>query len=57
MTRIEERRPEDGANEKRVEYTVTPTRCLLRSDYIVTAQLLKNADEPVDTRPTPGVYL
>ena len=38
---IEERRPSHGASkEKRIRYTVTPKICLIRYDFIVTAQLM-----------------
>jgi hypothetical protein len=54
---IMERRPQRRGQDKRVRYTVTPSRCLIRWDYINTVQLLAEADQEVDMRPTPGQYL
>ena len=56
VDRIEERRPAEhrAVAEMRVHYNVTPPRCLIRSDFVVSAQMLKDPDEPVDTRPAHG---
>ena len=58
VQRLEERRPatvDEAA--KTVVWQVTPPECVIRYDYMITAQRLKGAEPPDDPRPTPGVYL
>lgn len=56
--RLEERRPATEGNEaKRVIWTVKPGQCLIRWDYVITAQRLKDRKPPEDPRPMPGQYL
>jgi len=58
VTRIEERRPPTkGKKTKRVIWTVKPGQCLIRWDYVIMAQRLKDKETPEDPRPTPGQYL
>jgi hypothetical protein len=53
---VEERRPAaEGA--KRVRYDVKPGQCLIRWDYVITVQNLKDAETPEDPRQVPGPYL
>ena len=40
---------------KRIHYNVGPAPCLIRWDYVITAQNVKEI--PKDTRPAPGLYL
>lgn len=55
---VEERRPATNGDEaKRVMWGVKPGQCLIRYDYIITAQRLKGAEPPDDPRPMPGQYL
>jgi hypothetical protein len=52
---IEERRPEfQGQEPRRVQWGVKPGQCVIRYDYMITAQRLKVAEVPDDPRPTPG---
>jgi hypothetical protein len=58
IQRFEERRPAtespDAKDAKRVLWTVNPSECLIRYEYIITAQRLKGAEPPDDPRPRPG---
>lgn len=55
---VEERRPSTTKGKtKRVHYGVKPGQCLIRWDYMITAQNLKTAEPPEDPRPLPGQYL
>lgn len=57
VTYVEERRPSTRSEIKRVRYAVKPGQCLIRWDYVITAQNLKEAEIPEDPRPVPGQYL
>src|SRR3989338_2605311 len=54
---VEERRPVDEGKTKLVRYGVKPGQCLIRWDYVITAQNLKAPPIPDDPRPVPGLYL
>jgi hypothetical protein len=54
---LEVHEQEGQANVKRIEHGVRPSLCVIRWDYIITVQLLKEAEEPIDIRPVPGLYL
>lgn len=54
---VEERRPSTGNKLERVRYGVKPGQCVIRWDYMITAQNLKNAEIPDDPSPLPGQYL
>ena len=54
---VEERRLGPKGKSKRVRYGVKPGQCLIRWEYIITIQNLKDAEAPEDPRPVPGVYL
>src|SRR5262245_51657491 len=44
--RFEERRPETSDTEKRVIWGVNPSHCLIRYEYMTTAQRLQDAPSP-----------
>jgi hypothetical protein len=55
---VEERKSKEKSD--RQHYDVTPQQCLIRWDYVITIQLLKDVEqpkEPKDLRPVPGLYL
>jgi len=54
---IEERRPIKSGKIKHVRWFVKPGQSLIRWEYIISAQNLKNAEVPEDPRPDPGQYL
>ncbi len=55
---VEERRPEmKDEKAKIVRWGVKPGQCLIRWDYMITAQRLKDKETPEDPRPVPGQYL
>jgi len=54
---VEERRPLAKGKTKRVRYDVKPGQCLIRWEYIISAQNIKDATPPEDPRPDPGQYL
>ena len=46
------------AKARRLRYEVNPSRCLIRWDYVITAQILKDAaNAPDDPKPLPRHYL
>ena len=51
---IEERRR--GEKDTKVLWTVKPGQCLIRWDYVITAQRLKERESPEDPRTGPGQY-
>jgi len=54
---VEERRPEAEGKTKKVLWKFKQTTCLIRWDYMISGQLLAEAEEPEDPRPHPGQYL
>jgi hypothetical protein len=51
---IAERRPVAKGKIKQVAWTVHPGQCLIRWDYIITAQRIKESEPLEEPRATPG---
>jgi hypothetical protein len=55
VAHVEERRTNAMTGERtKVAWTVQPGQCLIRWDYIITAQVLAAAPTTGDSRPAPG---
>jgi hypothetical protein len=58
VTYIEERRPMGGKkSDKIIRYGIKPGQAVIRWEYIITVQNIKDAQPPEDPRPMPGTYL
>ena len=55
VAHVEERRTDEKGQLTKVAWTVKPSQCLIRYDYIITVQVLADAPKPpADTRLAPG---